>query len=259
MSPRLEVSQGFCLVTGATPGPAQPKERHSCHPTLDCEPGLNTLPGRAATLSQAKETDGSGCVKAMALFPLRERKTQVLLPGCSMDLGAQSPIPAQPHQQGPVSWQRQQLLDKDQLQPHRWLGWFPSQSPEQTTGPTRQSSGPQELCVLVCVTAPQSHEEEGTHHSQALISLLSHPHPYSTSAGLHWFLPLHWQNSTHETLSAIIPPCHKSPHLSLSLLAAHKSEFQTHSSLSCGAALSNSHTLQPAGAPPFIPPAVSGV
>lgn len=122
MSPRLEVSPGFCLVTGATPGPARPKESPSYHPTLDCEPGLNTLPGRAATLSQAKETDGSGCVKAMALFPLRERKTQVLLPGCSMDLGAQSPIPAQPHQQGPVSWQRQQLLDKDQLQPHWWLG-----------------------------------------------------------------------------------------------------------------------------------------
>lgn len=42
---------------------AQPKERPSCHPTLDCEPGLNTLPGRAATLSQAKETDGSDVSK----------------------------------------------------------------------------------------------------------------------------------------------------------------------------------------------------
>lgn len=58
--------------------PARPKERPtghpSCHPTLACEPGLNTLSGRAAAVSQEKETDGSGCLKATALFPLRKGK-----------------------------------------------------------------------------------------------------------------------------------------------------------------------------------------
>lgn len=75
--------------------PAQPTERPtghpSCHLTLDFQPGLNSLPGRAATLSQEKETDGSGCVKAMALFPLREGKTQVLLPALLYGPGGSIP------------------------------------------------------------------------------------------------------------------------------------------------------------------------
>lgn len=54
--------------------------------------------------------------------------------------GGSAPHPSQhSHSSCPVSWQRQQLSNKDQLQPHWWLGWFPSQSPEQTTGPTRWS------------------------------------------------------------------------------------------------------------------------
>lgn len=79
--------------------PAQPTERPtghpSCHLTLDFQPGLNSLPGRAATLSQEKETDGSGCVKAMALFPPREGKTQVLLPAPLYGPGGSIPHPSQ--------------------------------------------------------------------------------------------------------------------------------------------------------------------
>lgn len=76
--------------------PAQPTERPTGpHLTLDFQPGLNSLPGRAATLSQEKETDGSGCVKAMALFPLREGKTQVLLPAPLYGPGGSIPHPSQ--------------------------------------------------------------------------------------------------------------------------------------------------------------------
>lgn len=130
--------------------PAQPTERPtghpSCHLTLDFQPGLNSLLGRAATLSQEKETDGSGCVKAMASSLRGRGKPRSFSLPPSMDLGAQFPIPAstatapaQPHQPGPAPCQRQQLSDKDQLQPYWWLGWFPSQSREQTTRPTRRS------------------------------------------------------------------------------------------------------------------------
>lgn len=103
-----------------------------------------------------------------------------------------------------------------------------------------------QLCVLVYSTTILS----GGRNPPLPISLLSHPHPYSTSAGLGLYLPLHWQNSTHETPSAIIPSLHKSPHPSL--LAAHKSQLQTHSSLSCGAVPSNSYAWKPAGPPTFL-------
>lgn len=103
------------------------------------------------------------------------------------------------------------------------------------------------------VTPPQSRQEEGTHHSQPLTSLLSHPHPHSTSAGLGLYLPLHWQNSTHETLGAIIASLHKiTSSFPFPPGSSHTTELQPHSSLSCGAAPSNSHTWQPAGPLAFL-------
>lgn len=103
------------------------------------------------------------------------------------------------------------------------------------------------------VTPPQSRQEEGTHHSQPLTSLLSHPHPHSTSAGFGLYLPLHWQNSTHETLGAIIPSLHKiTSSFPFPPGSSHTTELQPHSSLSCGAAPSNSHTWQPAGPLAFL-------
>lgn len=42
---------------------------------------------------------------------------------------------------GPKHWQRCWFLDEDQLQLHWWLGWFPLENHEETTGSTRQSGG----------------------------------------------------------------------------------------------------------------------
>lgn len=160
--------------------PAQPKERPtghpSCHPTLDCEPGLNALPGRAATLSQEKETNGSGCLKATALFALRKGKPRSFcLPLCGP--GGSAPIlasaaPAQPHQPGPMPWQRQWLSDKDQLQPPGGLAAFPHKAlstPQHPQDEVEALKSPT-LCVLVCV-----HHHKAVRRKEPTIPSLSSP------------------------------------------------------------------------------------
>lgn len=214
--------------------PARPKEQltghPSCHPTLDWEPGLNTLPEEQLHFPKKRKP----MCQSHGLLPSEGGENlQVLLPIPLYGSGGSAPHPGQHHHSShsdPAASRGSSSRTRISSSPTGGLAGFPHKAlsrPQDPQDGVEALKSPT-LCVLVCVTPPQSHQEEETHHSQPLISLLSHPHPHSTSAGLGLYLSLHWQNSTHETLGTIISPLHKSPHPSPALLAARTSQGSSH-------------------------------
>lgn len=175
VSPMPEVTWWFCLARLALPGTRVAGRAASVsrgmarggslarHPAPDFEPGLCTFLGRAATLSLEEAADGSGmyqspvpllsdggvsrenpCSQAGRCSHLLEaRRTRGAIAARVLATGTRTLVRKLPQlpfsPTSPTRWQRSWVLDEDRLQPHWWLGWFPLEKREETTGPRRWS------------------------------------------------------------------------------------------------------------------------